>query len=434
MVSSLRLRGAALAAAAILLVGAAAPPSAFRAPLRLGFPAGDDWEPAIAADRAGHMYVLYSHYGNDPACPGCASPHSELQVSGDGGATWSTPRPIAPSRQRQDDPQIVVDPADGRTVYAAFMQGNKASQYVARSTDFGRTWRVVLTEHLERGTDKEILAVRGKDVYLAYHAGYHIFVSASHDGGRTWTVRQPLESTRELGESLGSGGTVDSEGRVYFAWNGVERPARPKGPINLYITTSARGGRSWRTSVIDVSQIARDCRCGGWDYWGAQMALAVDGRDNVYLLWNANRRPGAPQRLYFARSTNHGVSWTRPVDVSPAPYGANNVFPAIVATGNGDVRIGWMDDRRGHDAGGNDPTARWNTFTRSSKDGGRTWSTDQRLSTFVPGYAYLFNTGFLQPYGDYFEMEIDGTGQTHAIWGAGNSYAGPGNVWYTRSR
>jgi ABC-type phosphate transport system permease subunit len=26
---------------------------------RLGFPAGDDWEPALAADRYGHVYVLY---------------------------------------------------------------------------------------------------------------------------------------------------------------------------------------------------------------------------------------------------------------------------------------------------------------------------------------------------------------------------------------
>jgi hypothetical protein len=30
---------------------------------RLGFPAGDDWEPALAADHYGHVYVLYQKCG-----------------------------------------------------------------------------------------------------------------------------------------------------------------------------------------------------------------------------------------------------------------------------------------------------------------------------------------------------------------------------------
>ena len=34
----------------------------FTTQARLGFPAGDDWEPALAADRYGHVYVLYKHY------------------------------------------------------------------------------------------------------------------------------------------------------------------------------------------------------------------------------------------------------------------------------------------------------------------------------------------------------------------------------------
>ncbi len=168
----LRLLGVALACAVVVGVSAAsaaAPPFTF--PARLGFEHGDDWEPAVAADRHGHVYAMWTHYGDDPNCDGCASPHSELQVSDDGGATWSDPRPLTPGATlRQDDPQIVVDPADGRTVYAAYMLGGKASQYVAKSTDFGETWTSMLVEPLQRGTDKDILAVRGQDVYLVYNA------------------------------------------------------------------------------------------------------------------------------------------------------------------------------------------------------------------------------------------------------------------------
>jgi hypothetical protein len=55
----------------------------------------------------------------------------------------------------------------------------------------------------------------------------------------------------------------------------------------------------------------------------------------------------------------------------------------------------------------------------------------------VTGYGYKFATPdpcFAEPYGDYFELDIDGAGVTHALWGEGNSGVGPGNVWYARGQ
>ena len=144
---------------------------------------------------------------------------------------------------RQDDPQIVVDAADGQTVYAAFMQNNKSSQYVARSDDFGQTWRAVLVEPLQRGTDKDILAARDGHVYLVYHTQQKIFASVSHDGGQTWSTHNLVGTTNsELGVSLPSGGAIDSKGNAYFAWNGVNNPGQAKGTKNLYVTRSTDGG------------------------------------------------------------------------------------------------------------------------------------------------------------------------------------------------
>jgi BNR/Asp-box repeat. len=428
-----------VALAAAFLVGANAAPPAFSAPTRLGFTAGDDWEPAIATDAAGSVYAVWSHYGDDPYCVGCASPHTELQVSNDGGQTWSSPRPLAPGTSRQDDPQIVVDPVvvPGHLpiVYASYMENNKSSQRVARSDDGGATWTSALVENLQRGTDKDILAVRDGNVYLSYHTQQKIYVSASHDGGASWTLHQPINNTSQLGVSLGSGGAVDSSGAVHFAWNGVRRPGQAKGQINLYVTTSTDGGVTWTTSLVDTSQAPPSCACPGWDYWGAQMSLAVDAHDVLYVLWNANSTPQAPNRLYFARSTDGGAHWSARSDVSLAAGGTNNLFPAIAATGSGDVRIAWMDDRNGHDGGGDDPAARWNTYYRSSTDGGAHWSDEAQLSAYAAGYTYTFaapNDGYLQPYGDYFEIDIDSAGKTHALWGEGNSYFGPGNVWYAQ--
>ena len=440
---------AVLAVAGALLLGASAvwaiPAVSFTDPERLGFLHGDDWEPSIAADDHGHVYALWNHYVGfggadtgdpDPSCPECPSPHMVIQISDDNGQTWGDPHALAPSEERQDDPQIVVDAEDRETVYAAYMEGNKSSIVVARSDDHGESFEPVLVEDIERGLDKIALAARDGEVYVVYHSKQKIFASVSLDGGDTWDVVQPIHNTNSTyGESLPSGAAIDSDGTAYFAWNGVNRPGQAKGTINLFVTSTDDGGETWTTSVVDQSQAPLPCGCGGWDYWGAQMAIGVDDQNRVYVLWNANEVKYGPHRMFFAMSTDGGDTWSEPVDLSMAPAGANNVFPALVATGDGDVRVAWTDDRNGFDPGGNDPTARWNTYYRRSTDGGATWSAETQLSAFVPGFTYKFNTpadGYLQPYGDYFEIDIDAADKTVALWGEGNSYFGPGNVWFAR--
>ncbi len=56
-------------------------------------------------------------------------------------------------------------------------------------------------------------------------------------------------------------------------------------------------------------------------------------------------------------------------------------------------------------------------------------------STMAPRMlSYIQPGGFSYPFGDYFEMDIDDRGDTHAVWGAGLNYQTPGSIWYTRGR
>jgi hypothetical protein len=91
--------------------------------------------------------------------------------------------PPAGASSGQWDPQIAVDPVNGRTVYAAWLQNGKSDTVVAKSTDFGATWSVVVADSTNAGTDKPILAVRGQDVYVAYSHAQKIWVSSSHGSG-----------------------------------------------------------------------------------------------------------------------------------------------------------------------------------------------------------------------------------------------------------
>ncbi len=404
----------------------AAPGSGFAPQARRGFTVGDQWEPAIAADAFGTVYILYPQYFGVPGCATCPSPTMILQVSRDRGATWGAPRQIAAPGSGQYDAQVAVDPVDGRTAYAAWLQDNKSDIAVARSDDFGDTWSVVVANSTNAATDKPILAVRGPHVYVGFNHSQKVWVASSHDGGRTF-ANATVNANANLGWSLAGGGVVDPGGSVHFGWAGYKRNGQAKGPVNLYVSSSTNGGATWTSRVLDVSASPPDCsayQCG-WAYLGAQVTLAGDEAGVLYALWNRGAVDGGPERVFFARSTNAGATWSAKADVSTAPAGSAHAFPAIAAGSAGDVRIAWMDARGG---------SLWNTYYRSSTNGGASWSAESDISTFVAGFSYIQPGGFAYPFGDYFEMDIDDRGDTHLVWGEGLNYQTPGSIWYTRGR
>ena len=161
--------------------------SGFAPQKRVGYTTGDQWEPAMAADGHGHLYILYPQYGPVPNCPGCTAPSITLLVSSDNGGSWQPSRPLVPFPTGQFDPQIVVDPQDKQTVYASWLQNNKRDIIVARSLDFGRSWSLSVADHAAANGDKPVLAVRGSDVYVGFNHEEKFFVAASHDAGQTFS-------------------------------------------------------------------------------------------------------------------------------------------------------------------------------------------------------------------------------------------------------
>lgn len=402
----------------------------FSTQTQLGFQSGDDWETAVAADRYGHVYTLYKHYdvAGGGTCANCDQ-HVLLQVSGDRGQTWSAPRAIdsEPTKGGQFDSQIAVDPVDGKTVWASFLQNSKSSIAVMKSTDFGQTWSgPTIVENLQRATDKDILAVRGQTVAVAYNAVQKIYAAVSHDGGATWVNSLISNGGNQLGWSLGGGGGIDSQGNIYFSFDGYTQNGQAKGPVNLYVSESRDGGATWTQTLLGVSGAPYPCDNCGFAFLGAQITMAIGSDDSVNVLWNAtaDQTDYAPERIYFARSTDHGASYSARQDVSLAAQGVENSFPAITTGSSaGDVRIGWTDMRTGS----------WNLYYRSSTNGGASWSGESQVSGYVPGYSYLTANGFGLPYGDYFEMAVDSTGATQIAWGEAGSYNGPGNIWTAHS-
>jgi hypothetical protein len=404
--------------------------SAFAPQRRLGYTTGDQWEPALATDAHGHIYVLFPQYGPVPQCPACIMPTMVLLTSSDNGTSWDSPRLLFTASSGQFDAQVKVDPVDGQTLYASWMQG-RHDIVVARSQDFGRSWSLAVAEHSpDVLIDKPVLAVRGPNVYVSFNHDQTLAVAASHDYAQNFSPGV-LNPGAESGWSLAAGATVDPVGNVYFSWTAYPRTDLLTRPEEVFVSRSADGGRSWSATSLDVSSAAPGCSAQVCSpgFLGSQMALASDDAGVIYAVWNSGSVIGGPQRIYFS-STNEGGSWSAKADISTAPSGVEHCFPTITAGAAGDVRIAWMDtrkvDRENHPV--------WNTFYRASTNGGATWSAESQLSGPVRGYDYILPTGFLFPFGNLFSIALDNLGVTHVVWGEGRNYSSPGSIWYARGR
>ena len=394
--------------------------SPFTTPMPMGYPpGGDDWEPAVASDGAGNVYYLTTHFGGVPGCGPCANPTIVVQVSHDAGRTFDAPRPLTVSLATQYDPQVKINAAG--SVFVSYLLGKDT--VVQRSTDLGASWSapVAVNADVKQGpTDKDGLAVVGDNVYVGFDVAQKFFVSASHDGGRTFSTTQMNQNT--LGWPLNGGATATPDGTVYIVWELVHKSGQAQGPQDVAVTKSTDRGATWTLSYVDTGlPPGPNCALCGWDFLGTGAAIATDQSGNVYVTYNAPLTDNGPPHVWYRSSTDGGVTWSARIEVSADATSSFHVFPGVAAGGTGDVRVAWMDNR----------TGAYNVWYRSSSDGGRTWSAEIKVSAFRPGYAYVTRQGFAFPYGDYITLALDPTGNVQIAWGEGPDYSGPGNTLYS---
>lgn len=390
--------------------------TAFNTNIRIGYQAGDDWEPYMAADQFGHIYTVITHL---------TTKHLVIQRSDDGGNTWTSPVTIdaTTTKTGQFDPWVVIDPSDGKTVWVSYMQDNPASAIrVVKSTDLGVTWSTpVFASGSLSGLDKDAMAVRAGTIAVCFDDYYHLYGAVSRDGGATWTQHTMMSFKNAPLQLLCSGAGIDSQGNIFFSWDTSYKNGTPGAEV--WVEKSSDGGNTWTKTHIDYGGTAYPCsNCGKGAFFGSQMSLSIGSDDAVYLLYNAtpNQTNGVAQRIYFSKSVDHGATYSARQDVSLAPTSTEHSFPTVLAGSSaGDVRIAWEDVRQGP----------WNVFYRSSTDGGNTWSAESTVSNYVPGYSYLTTNGFAFPYGDYFRLTLDSNAKVHAAWGESSSYASVGNIW-----
>ena len=397
---------------------------------QLASPTADDWEPALAAaPTTPWVYMMTTRYTGPNACGNrCPTPYIVLRRSNDGGVTWMADQYLCTCRGQkgQFDPIVEVVPNTGH-VYAVWM--NDFDVYFSKSTNNGATWSApVKTYGKVSWNDKPILAVSddGQHVYVAWNgpSGGDPYIAQSHNAGGTWTQSKVVDSPRYFfafdGDVMPDGTVVFSQSSVSYTGPG----ASPEGQVQVHAIRSVNQGTSWSNVVVDSVELGAECVADGCseDYYLGHSAVAADANGALVMLYDGATTAGGPQTIWTRRSSDGGATWSARSALSTA--GVSSSFPAMESRGTGDVRVFYMQQDGGPDA--------WNVWYRASTDGGLSWSSPVNISDATTGTAYKTAAGFCEPYGDYGEAAITNGGKFIGVWGEGDSYSGPGGVWINR--
>ncbi len=377
------------------------------------------WEPVIAADprtRSHWVYQMTTDQRPD---------YLLFRASNDRGQSWRTPRHVCRRGVNvpfQYDPQVAVG-SNGGIVDIVCLDGFRPGVVFSQSRDRGRTWsEAVRLDGTLPYSDKPTLAISpdGANVYVAYNAGYALYVTTSHDYGHSWSA--PVKATASHYWYYSYGGTVAPNGAVWFAVDG-ETGKNQTGAGHVELVTSPDGGTTWREIAFATSHEGARCsvkRCYP-DFFTAQDAVAADRLGHLVFVFAKNQRKHGPNRLYVSRSNDDGSRWTHPALLNNR---GNSTSPAIVSAAVNDFRLVWQDNRNGNKA--------WNTWYAQSNDGGATWSPALRLSNLGGGAPYKHANGYEFPFGDYLGLSVDARGRNYVIWGEGSDIYFPGGTWWTR--
>jgi hypothetical protein len=315
-----------------------------------------------------------------------------------------------------------------------------------KSTDGGSTWTFDSTVSGDQdATDKQMVEIDTwpgspfrDSIHAIWHQGSPVYVNRRRAGG-SWGSPLQVSGAETRGVGLGADIETNAAGHVFGLWPDT-------GSRRIYMVKSTDGGESWsRPSVVAATFDSFDIGIPAMARRRALIYVAAGawkapGEDLVYAAWNdlsgarrckaagheprTSTKSSCKTRIWFARSTNGGATWSAKRMVHN-PAGANDQFnPALVvdaATGH----LALVYYRTGDGPAGRKRTDLW---FQSSRDRGATWSAPVRVTTAQsdatassadPSNQYGDYNGISGYAGTFFPVWTDRrTGQREEIWTA----------------
>jgi hypothetical protein len=188
------------------------------------------------------------------------------------------------------------------------------------------------------------MAVNGSTVALVFGAGKGIYFSTSTDSGRTFSSPPVKVSAGEIVPLTRHRGPRIAISRRTVVITAVVGRTQAEGPHahglpsdgDLIAWHSNDGGKSWSSGVL-VNDVP------GAPTEGLH-ALAADTKGNLFAAW-LDKRGGKGTKLFGARSTDGGLTWSKNVMIYQSPEGTicECCHPSVAIDSAGQILVMWRN-------------------------------------------------------------------------------------------
>jgi hypothetical protein len=368
--------------------------------------------------------------------------------SSDGGATWGqSSLSLVRSDLFHSDP--AVDWTSDGTAWAVTIGISSSALMLRsyRSTDGGATWSFEGTPSgAQTGTDREIMWVDHspsspfKDqIYVTWHQGVPAFVSRRTPGpGGAWQAPVQVTGPETTGTAIGGDIKTNSAGDVFVFW------PEDRGNRQIHVAKSTNGGASFGTPVTIATlfasqrqisipadapphRLARVYISGG--------AYRTASKDLVYAVWTdlsgesgctsglgpgSNVASSCKSRIWFARSTDGGATWSAPTMINNQA-GKNDQFHSRLCVDETDGRLVVVYNDTVADPG----RLKTDIWMQHSEDDGLSWSSPVKVTSVQTDETVTGAASF--GYGDY--LGLSGYGGTFFPSWTDRRSGGPEEIW-----
>jgi Ca2+-binding RTX toxin-like protein len=326
------------------------------------------------------------------------------------GVTDSSPQP-GPA-ERASDPVVAYDALHG--VWLAVSLGispatNSFHLYVNRSVS-GLSWNapVAAVSAPNGDLDKEWVTCdngsaspfRGR-CYLSYLdiASQEIRTVFSANGGTTWSNPAPTSPAPPNGLDFnGAQPMVLPDGTLVVVYTSFADPAF--GFQSEVVATRSTDGGATFSAPARVAPLATTSIPEVRTF--ALASAEVDGGGRIYVVWEGCARSGACSDSRIILSTSlDGVSWTPAQTVTSAGSTVDHFLPGIGADPATAGRLALVFHSIPDDCADVPTCPGIDVFQTTSKDGGRTWTKQQRLTAEPMALEWLARTRIGLMLGDY---------------------------------
>jgi len=321
------------------------------------------------------------------------------------------------------DPVVAFDAAHATWMISSLPIGNVDQIAVSRSSD-GLVWGNPIIVGNTPDSDKNWITCDNTHAspyfghcYVEWDdpsAGDLIWMSASNDGGLTWTAAR---NTADLATGIGGQPVVQPNGNVVV-------PIESAGGGEMLVFTSTDGGKTWgaATTISSITdhQVAANLRTS------ALPSAAIDDGGKVYAIWQDCRfRTACSSNDMVMSTSTDGIAWTTParIPIDAVTSTVDHFVPGVAvepATSGGAAHLALTYYFYGSANCDASNCALYAGFI-SSPDGGATWTNPVTLAGPMSP-AWLPNTFAGLMVGDYVATAYSG-GKAFAIFAAAQANA-----------